>query len=240
VSAHILVVDDDLEIRRLLSRYLGEQGFRVSLAGGRAECEEKLANENIDLVVLDVMLPDGSGLDICRALRNRTPPVSIILVTALKEEVDRILGLELGADDYLGKPFSPRELVARMRAVLRRVPASVPVTAAAGTLYRFDGFTLDASTRTVIDAQGKAVELTGAEYQLLQVFLDRPGRVLSREQLLDLTQARESNPFDRSIDVLMSRLRRKFRQAGTDNLFKTIRNGGYQLSTRVETSGIGS
>ena len=237
MSAHILVVDDDLEIRRLLARFLGEQGFRVSLAGSRREFDEKIANEAIDLVVLDVMLPDGSGLDICRMLHNRTPHVSVILVTALKEEVDRIIGLELGADDYLGKPFSPRELVARMRAVLRRTPVSTPSpTTSSGQVYHFDGFAADASTRSVLDRDGRPIELTGAEYQLLQVFLDRPGRVLSRDQLLDLTQGREANPFDRSIDVLISRLRRKFREAGSTSILKTIRNGGYQLATRVEVS----
>jgi two-component system OmpR family response regulator len=235
MSAHILVVDDDLEIRRLLARYLGEQGFRVSLAGNRLECEARLEKEAIDLVVLDVMLPDGSGLDICRALRARLPHIAIILVTALKEEVDRIVGLELGADDYLGKPFSPRELVARMRAVLRRTPAASASPAEIATRYRFETFIADPATRSVTDGVGQPIDLTGAEFQLLQVFLDRPGRVLSRDQLLDLTQGREAGPFDRSIDVLVSRLRKKFRDAGADNLLKTIRNGGYQLATRVET-----
>ena len=239
--AHILVVDDDLEIRRLLARYLGEQGFRVSLAGNRAECESQLDKHSIDLVVLDVMLPDGSGLDICRSLRARLPNIAIILVTALKEEVDRIVGLELGADDYLGKPFSPRELVARMRAVLRRAPTLAAVNSLidTGTRYRFDGFVADPATRAVTSQAGKQIELTGAEFQLLQVFLDRPGRVLSRDQLLDLTQGREASPFDRSIDVLVSRLRKKFRDAGADSLLKTIRNGGYQLAARVETSEAG-
>lgn len=236
MSTHVLVVDDDLEIRRLLARYLGEQGFRVSLAGNRAECEARLEREAIDLVVLDVMLPDGSGLDICRALRARMPKIAIILVTALKEEVDRIVGLELGADDYLGKPFSPRELVARMRAVLRRTPANTARPIESGIHYRFESFLADPATRSVADREGRPIELTGAEFQLLQVFLDRPGRVLSRDQLLDLTQGREAGPFDRSIDVLVSRLRRKFREAGSDNLLKTVRNGGYQLAARVETS----
>lgn len=235
--AHILVVDDDLEIRRLLARYLAEQGFRVSLAGSRQDFEERMAVDAIDLVVLDVMLPDGSGLDICRSLSTRSPHVSVILVTALKEEVDRIIGLELGADDYLGKPFSPRELVARMRAVLRRAPAKSPASPlAASAVYRFEQFVADPSTRSVTDDKGNLIDLTGAEYQLLQVFLDRPGRVLSRDQLLDLTQGREASPFDRSIDVLISRLRRKFREAGFASLLKTIRNGGYQLATRVDVS----
>ena len=239
--AHILVVDDDLEIRRLLARYLGEQGFRVSLAGNRVECEAQLEKQSIDLVVLDVMLPDGSGLDICRSLRARLPNIAIILVTALKEEVDRIVGLELGADDYLGKPFSPRELVARMRAVLRRAPTGVAAASAAeaSVRYRFEGFVADAATRSVTSQANEAIDLTGAEFQLLQVFLDRPGRVLSRDQLLDLTQGREASPFDRSIDVLVSRLRRKFRDAGADTLLKTIRNGGYQLAARVDTGEVG-
>lgn len=235
--AHILVVDDDLEIRRLLARYLREQGFRVSLAGSRAECEAQFDKFSIDLVVLDVMLPDGSGLDICRSLRASLPNIAIVLVTALKEEVDRIVGLELGADDYLGKPFSPRELVARMRAVLRRATplATVNSQIEIGIRYRFDGFVADLATRAVTSKTGEQIDLTGAEFQLLQVFLDRSGRVLSRDQLLDLTQGREASPFDRSIDVLVSRLRRKFRDAGAHNLLETIRNSGYQLTARVQT-----
>ncbi|AGB45504.1 response regulator with CheY-like receiver domain and winged-helix DNA-binding domain [Mesorhizobium australicum WSM2073] len=189
---HILVVDDDREIRTLLGRYLDGQGFRVSVAADRRECEQKLATGQFDLAVLDVMLPDGSGLDICRGLRDRKPHIPVILLTALKEDVDRIIGLELGADDYLGKPFNPRELTARIRAVLRR---STPEEAAPA----------------------------------------RPGRLLSRDQLLDLTQGRERDPLERSVDVLMSRLRRKFTDTGDGPLFKTVRNGGYQLTARVET-----
>lgn len=233
MAANILVVDDDLEIRRLLSRYLTDQGFRVSAAGNRAQCEAMLADGRFDLVVLDVMLPDGSGLDICRALRSRDTRIAIILVTALKEEVDRIIGLELGADDYIGKPFSPRELVARMRAVLRRAGEGSPPEVAHES-YRFAGFVADPAARTVSTATGANIDLTGAEFQLLKVLLDRPGRILSREQLLDLTQGREASVVDRSIDVLISRLRRKFREAGTDEIVKTVRNGGYQLAARVE------
>ena len=233
MAAKILVVDDDPEIRRLLSRYLTEQGFRVMAAGGRSECEAMLADGHFDLIVLDVMLPDGSGLDICRALRSRDLRICIILVTALKEEVDRIIGLELGADDYIGKPFSPRELVARMRAVLRR--SSDGTTAEIqDECYRFAGFVADPAARAVSTTAGDPVELTGAEFQLLKVLLDRPGRILSREQLLDLTQGREASVIDRSIDVLISRLRRKFREAGSDDILKTVRNGGYQLAARVE------
>ncbi|TPL06119.1 response regulator [Mesorhizobium sp. B2-4-14] len=230
---HILVVDDDREIRTLLGRYLDGQGFRVSVAADRRECEQKLASGQFDLVVLDVMLPDGSGLDICRALRDRKPQIPVILLTALKEDVDRIIGLELGADDYLGKPFNPRELIARIRAVLRRaVPEEAP--APRPRIYRFASYRLEPDTRKVTDARGELIDLTGAEFDLLQVFLDRPGRLLSRDQLLDLTQGRERDPLERSVDVLMSRLRRKFADAGDGPLFKTVRNGGYQLTARVE------
>jgi two-component system OmpR family response regulator len=230
---HVLVVDDDQEIRKLLGRYLGEQGFKVSLAGSKREFLERVATERLDIVVLDVLLPDGSGLDLCRYLRQRAPHVPVILVTALKEEVDRIIGLEIGADDYIGKPFNPRELVARMRAVLRR-SAGGAAGAATGTTYKFAGLFADAGSRSVVAADGSPVDLTGAEFELLRVFLDRPGRVLSREQLLGHTQGREAGPLDRSIDVLMSRLRRKLGAATSETLFKTVRNGGYQLAARVE------
>jgi two-component system OmpR family response regulator len=233
-QAHILVVDDDREIRTLLGRYLDGQGFRVAVAADRRECEQKLAAGHFDLVVLDVMLPDGSGLDICRALRGRKPHIPVILLTALKEDVDRIIGLELGADDYLGKPFNPRELAARIRAVLRRASA-VKEEAPFVRAYRFAGYTMEPEIRRVANAQGEAVDLTSAEFDLLQVFLDRPGRLLSRDQLLDLTQGRERDPLDRSVDVLMSRLRRKLGDTAESPLFKTVRNGGYQLTVRVET-----
>ncbi|MBI4922337.1 MAG: response regulator transcription factor [Devosia nanyangense] len=233
-APHILVVDDDQEIRKLLARYLGEQGFRVSVAGSRREFSERVATEKLDLVILDVLLPDGSGLDLCKQLRQHQPHLPVILVTALKEDVDRIIGLELGADDYVGKPFNPRELLARVRSVLRRAgnPAAAPQPGRA--VFRFTGFTADVMTRSVSDATGRAIDLTGAEFELLRVFLDRPGRILSRDQLLDLTQGREAGPFDRSIDVLVSRLRRKLGGANEEVLFKTVRNGGYQLAVRVE------
>ncbi|MFN3622971.1 MAG: response regulator [Hyphomicrobium sp.] len=234
-STHqILVVDDDSEIRKLLARYLEGQGFRVQLAASRHEMRERLANCQIDLVVLDVMLPDGSGLDICRDLRAQRSSVPIILLTALKEDVDRIIGLEIGADDYLGKPFNPRELSARIRAVLRRQTGSESV--AESRVYRFDGFVADSHLRRVIDPDGGDIELTGAEFDLLHTFLQRPGRVLSRDQLLDLTRGRDGNALDRSIDVLMSRLRKKLGDGGANQLFKTVRNGGYQLAAKVEVS----
>ncbi len=234
-APHILVVDDDQEIRKLLARYLSEQGFRVSVAGSRREFNERIATEKLDLVILDVLLPDGSGLDLCRQLRQKQPQLPVILVTALKEDVDRIIGLEIGADDYIGKPFNPRELLARVRAVLRRAGATNAVPPAGKAVFRFAGLKADATARSVVDAEGRSIELTGAEFDLLRVFLDRPGRVLSRDQLLDLTQGREAGPFDRSIDVLMSRLRKKLGAATQDAvLFKTVRNGGYQLAVLVE------
>ncbi len=227
----ILVVDDDPEIRKLLARYIESQGFRVQLAASCRELRERLATYQIDLIVLDVMLPDGSGLDLCRDLRAERLNVPIILLTALKEDIDRIIGLEIGADDYLGKPFNPRELVARVKAVLRRQGDASPAVNQT-KVYRFEGFMADPQTRRVSDPSEASIELTGAEFDLLQTFLDRPGRVLSRDQLLDLTRGREGDVLDRSIDVLVSRLRRKL---GDASLFKTVRNGGYQLVVRVDT-----
>lgn len=229
--AQILVVDDDTEIRKLIARYMQEQGFRVLLASKCAEVHERIATNQIDLIVLDVMLPDGSGLDLCRDLRAARSTIPIILLTALKEDVDRIIGLEIGADDYLGKPFNPRELVARIRAVLRRGANSGLEPRMAGT-YHFDNFVADPSTRSVTDPSGADVPLTGAEFDLLITFLERPGRVLSRDQLLDLTHG-DGDVLDRSIDVLISRLRRKLSDGGAPQCFKTVRNGGYQLATKV-------
>lgn len=230
---HVLVVDDDMEIRRLLGRYLADQGFRASLAGDAREFYARLTAEKFDLAVIDVLLPDASGLELCRFVRQRYPQLPVILVTALREEVDRIIGLELGADDYIGKPFNPRELVARMRAVLRRSSGPpAPGPAVTGT-YRFAGLVADIASRSVAALDGSPVDLTGAEFDLLRVFLDRPGRVLSRDQLLDMTQGREGSPFGRSIDVLMSRIRRKLGEATEATLFKTVRNGGYQLAVPV-------
>lgn len=232
-TPQILVVDDDPEIRKLLARYIEGQAFRVLLASSCGELRRSIATHEVDLIVLDVMLPDGSGLDLCRDLRAERNTIPIILLTALKEDIDRIIGLEMGADDYLGKPFNPRELVARIRAVLRRRSETI-VPVPGPKLYQFDGFVADPRLRSLADARGNAIELTGAEFDLLHSFLDRPGRVLSRDQLLDLTHGREGDVLDRSIDVLISRLRRKLDPSGTARLFKTVRNGGYQLVVKVE------
>jgi two-component system OmpR family response regulator len=231
-TPRILVVDDDPEIRKLLARYVESQGFRVLLAESCRELHDQLATHHVDLIVLDVMLPDGSGLDVCRDLRAQRSNVPIILLTALKEDVDRIIGLEIGADDYLGKPFNPRELIARVRAVLRRRADLLPEPTTV-KVYRFEGFSADPQTRQVVAPGGSDIELTGAEFDLLKTFLDRPGRVLSRDQLLDLTRGREGDAFDRSIDVLVSRLRRKLGAGASTQLLKTVRNGGYQLAVKV-------
>jgi len=232
-APQILIVDDDPEIRRLLAKFVETQGMRVLTAANRRELEERLATNQVDLVVLDVLLPDGSGLDICRDLRARRIGVPVILLTALKEDVDRIIGLEMGADDYLGKPFNPRELVARIRAVLRRQNGEPTVPAARA--FHFEGWTLEPDRRRIADASGTEPDLTAGEFDLLVAFLERPGRVLSRDQLLDLTRGRDGDATDRSIDVLVSRLRRKLGETGAASLFKTVRNGGYQFTARVET-----
>jgi two-component system OmpR family response regulator len=234
-TANILIVDDDQEICALLERYLRSQGFRASVANDGNEMEARLATTEIDLVVLDVMLPDVSGLDLCRSLRERSC-VPIILLTALKEDVDRIIGLELGADDYLCKPFNPRELVARIRAILRRVEERSDHSKPSGHVFRFEGFVADPETRRVAAADGAEIALTAAEFSLLMAFLERPGKMLSRNQLLEITQGRGAEPFDRSIDVLVSRLRRKLNDTDRQQLLKTQRNGGYQFAARVEYS----
>lgn len=231
-APQLLIVDDDEEIRQLLSRYMRDQGFRIQLASSCAEVVASIATSRIDLIVLDVMLPDGSGLDLCRDLRAARSSIPIILLTALQEDVDRIIGLEIGADDYLGKPFNPRELAARARAVLRRGPQSMSDADASG-LYQFEDFVVDPATRSVTAPEGGDVALTGAEFDLLMIFLDQPGRVLSREQLLELTHRGDGDVLDRSIDVLVSRLRRKLASGGAPQVFKAIRNGGYQFTAKV-------
>jgi two-component system, OmpR family, response regulator len=231
-QSHILVVDDDLEIRKLFGRYLTAQNFSVTLASDKRTLTNALEVNSINLIVLDVMLPDGSGLDICRHLREAHSSIPIILLTALKEDVDRIVGLEIGADDYLGKPFNPRELVARIRAVLRRAPDADEFAQKACD-YRFAGFQLQPALRCVLQADGSRLELTSAELDLLQVLVTRPGRILSRDTLLDLTNRDGSDALDRSVDVLLSRLRRKLGDQDFA-IIQTVRNEGYVFTAPVE------
>ncbi len=230
---HLLVVDDDREIRDLLKRFLAKHGFRVTVAEDGPSCMTAVEGGHFDLVILDVMMPGEDGLSVCRRLRaNHTVPV--IMLTAMGDETDRIIGLEIGADDYLPKPFNPRELLARIRAVLRRSPSARDAPAS-GEIYHFQGWDLDPRSRTLVDPEGAAVELTSGEFDLLLALTKRPNRVLSRDQLLDITKGREAMPFDRSIDVQLSRLRRKIEEDHKAPRFiKTIRGGGYMFATDVE------
>ena len=236
-AAHVLVVDDDAEIRKLLGEYLERNGFRVSLATDGAEMRRALNRSRPDIVVLDLMLPGDSGLTLCRDLRVESS-LPVIMLTARAEEVDRIVGLEMGADDYLAKPFSPRELLARIRSILRRARGlSGPERSAAHQL-RFAGWTLDLAARQLVAPDGVVVALSGAEFKLLSVFAEHPNRVLDRNQLMDLTLGRDGSPFDRSIDVQVSRLRLRLRDdAREPRIIKTVRNEGYVLAAAVERLG---
>lgn len=229
---HILIVDDARDIREPLGQYLRRHGFRTDLAADAAAARRAVTDGAIDLVVLDVMMPGEDGLSLCRWLTARGGP-PVILLTAMADEADRIVGLELGADDYVVKPFNPRELLARVRAVLRRVPPA-PATVASGR-RRFAGWLHDSGARTLEDRSGARLELTSAENRLLGVFLDRPRTVLSRDQLLDLTAGREAKAYDRAIDNQVSRLRRKIEaDPRTPVLIVTEWGGGYALAADVE------
>jgi two-component system OmpR family response regulator len=237
---HVLVVDDDRDIRELLKRYLEKNGVRASVATNGRQMRALLDAADVDLIVLDLMLPGEDGIKLCRDLRANGrlgPP--ILMLTARNEEADRILGLEMGADDYLSKPFAPRELLARIRAVLRRtraLPENLRVAPESHRWLRFGEWTLDTTARHLLDANDIVVSLSGAEYRLLRVFLDRPQRVLTRDQLLNLTQGRDADAFDRSIDLLVSRLRRRLRdEAQVPKYIKTVRSEGYVFSVAVES-----
>lgn len=234
-EAHILVVDDDVEVRQLIARFLRENGYRTSIARDGREMRELVAATAVDLVVLDLMLPGVSGLDLCRELRAASA-VPIIMLTAKGEETDRIVGLELGADDYIPKPFNPRELLARIRAVLRRAEGKFAApSATGGRLATFAGYTLDMQRREVTSPDRAVIDLSGGEYDLLLAFIERPNRVLSRDHLLELSRNRSAEPFDRSIDVQVSRLRRKLDTGDrAPALIKTVRGAGYIFTPTVE------
>jgi two-component system, OmpR family, response regulator len=234
MAKHVLVIDDDPAMRDVVGTYLESHNYRVSLAADGEAMMRVLSAGEVDLLLLDLKLANEDGLELMRRLGVRSDVPIIVVTGHRRDETDRVVGLELGADDYLGKPFNPRELAARIRAVLRRAGTGQE-EASSVRAYRFAGYTMEPETRRVVNSEGETVDLTGAEFDLLQVFLERPGRLLSRDQLLDLTQGRERDPFDRSVDVLMSRLRRKFGDRPESPLFKTVRNGGYQLTVRVET-----
>ena len=233
-SPHILLIDDDREIRDLLARFLDRHGMRVTAARDGREARRAWPAGHYQMVILDLMLPGEGGLDLARWLRSLSD-VPILMLTAMGDETDRIIGLELGADDYLAKPFNPRELLARIRAVLRRTSerGAKPMEAARG--YRFAGWRLEAGRRRLLDPDGTEVPLTGGEYDLLAALVERANQVLTRDMLLDLLRGRQAGPFDRAIDVAISRLRRKLEREGQDpQLIKTVRGGGYVFACEVE------
>jgi two-component system OmpR family response regulator len=238
-SPHILIVDDDREICALLSKFLAQYGYRISVAATGEAMMQTLASAHIDLVVLDIMLSGKDGLSLCRELRasSRLP---IIMLTAIGSETDRVVGLEMGADDYLAKPFGPRELLARIRAVLRRTAAPPPGTdPGRARVFEFAGWRLDAARRQLLSPAGALVDLRAAEFDLLLALVERPQRVLSREQLLDLARGRATTPFDRSIDVHISRLRRRIEDDPKEPaMIKTVRSGGYVFAAPVTLEGV--
>jgi two-component system, OmpR family, response regulator len=231
---HLLLVDDEASIRDPLSKYLEMQGFRMTEAADASAARSALIAYDIDLVLLDVMMPGEDGLSLCRHIAaNEGPPV--ILLTAKSEETDRIVGLEIGADDYVVKPFSPRELVARIKVVLRRMESGVRPLRGEAESYCFAGWTLKTDEQGLHDPDGVLVSLSSGEYRMLEALVTRAGQVLSRDQLLDLTRGREGGPFDRAIDNQISRLRRKIEADAKDpQHIKTIWGGGYRFSTAVQ------
>jgi two-component system OmpR family response regulator len=234
---HILIVDDDAETRSLLQEYLQRQGYRVTSAADGKALRGALVTGRPDLIVLDLMLPGEDGLQLCRDLRTRSN-LPVIMLTARGEETDRIVGLEMGADDYLAKPFNPRELLARIKSVLRRarsLPGNLEPEAVKS--FRFAGWTLDAASRNLTAPDGVVVPLSGTEFKLLRVFLAHPNRVLSRDQLIELMISRDAGPFDRAIDVQVSRLRQRLRDdAREPRIIKTVRGEGYVLAAQVEAA----
>ncbi|MDR6937779.1 two-component system OmpR family response regulator [Luteibacter sp. 3190] len=238
---HILVVDDDHGIRTGVVDYLRKNGLRASAAADGRDMMAQLETSAFDLIVLDIMMPGEDGLALCRNLRaGKHRAVPVLLLTARDDETDRIIGLEMGADDYVAKPFSPRELLARIKAVIRRtrmLPPNLRITETSDTIS-FGQWRLDTTARHLLDADGTVVSLSGAEFRLLRVFLDHPQRVLSRDQLLNLTQGRDAELFDRSIDLMVSRLRQRLRDDAREQAYiKTVRSEGYVFSMPVTVHG---
>ncbi|TRO96189.1 response regulator transcription factor [Glycocaulis profundi] len=226
---HLLIVDDDAEIRSALTTYLSDHGYRVSVARDAPSMDLALSKEPVDAVILDVMMPGEDGFSICRRLAETGPP--ILVLSALNESADRIVGLELGASDYLSKPFNPRELLARVRALLRRVPTRAE---SVRRRAQFAGWTLEIEERRLLDPLGGAVALPASQMDLLVVFVERSGRLLTRQQLLDLTKGGGSQVFDRSVDVVISRLRRRLEGQAGEPLIETVRGEGYRFLPRVK------
>jgi two-component system OmpR family response regulator len=232
-TPHILIVEDDREIRTMVSRFLQKHGFRVSAAGDARGMDKILEAARIDLMVLDLMLPGEDGLSICRRMRAKSK-MPVIMLTASGEPVARVVGLEMGADDYIAKPFDPHELLARIKAVLRRASALPAATDIAPSVMCFAGWRLDAVARELRNPEGSRITLTSAEFDLLVAFCRHARRTLTRDQLLDLSQGRAGAALDRSIDILVSRIRRKIERDPRDPEFiKTVRSGGYVFTAEV-------
>ena len=234
-----MVVDDDPQIGELLSDYLKQHGYRVTLARDGLDMRKKLKLARVDLVVLDIMMPGEDGLSICRKLREQAEDLLIIMLSAMGEETDRIVGLEVGADDYIAKPFSPRELLARIKTLERLTLGPLVEQRRKRQInrlprFRFSNWILDQNKRQLLSAQEVAIPLSTGEYELLMAFLENPKRTLTRDQLLDITRGRQANPFDRTIDVQVARLRKKIEENPKDPaLIITVRGGGYQLTADV-------
>ncbi|TDR73927.1 response regulator [Paludibacterium purpuratum] len=229
----ILLVDDDPELTRLLSNYLHQQGYQIEVAEDGEAMRAHYEAQRPDMIILDLMLPGEDGLSLCRTLRGTDAAIPILMLTARGDDIDRIIGLEMGADDYLPKPFNPRELLARIKSILRR--SQNDAASSKARQLAFAGWILDLGARHLIGADGVVVPLTGAEFTLLSLLAEYPNQVLSRDQLLDGLAGREASPFDRTVDVLISRIRRRLGDDARDpQWIKTVRNGGYILVAPVE------
>jgi len=230
-TARLLVVDDDIDLRDQVADYLIQNGYSAHTATNAQEMDSVLASSEIDLIVLDIMLPGENGLSVCRRMAEPPGP-AVIIMSAMGDEVDRVVGLELGADDYLAKPVSPRELLARVRAVLRR-RENAPTGQRGGNVYHFAGFQLDIARRQLKSPDGVVVLLTPGEFSLLAAFLESPSRVLSRDVLIEFVCGDDADVFDRAIDVQLSRLRSKLKSHGGSGLIRTVRGAGYICDTQV-------
>ena len=236
---HVLVVDDDPEIGKLLSDYLEQHGYRVTVARDGVDMRRKLKERRVDLVVLDIMMPGEDGLSLCRKLREEAEDLLIIMLSAMGEQTDRIVGLEVGADDYIPKPFSPRELLARIKTLERLTLGPLVEQRRKRQInrlprFRFSSWVLDQNKRQLLPEGGIAIPLSTGEYELLMAFLENPKRTLTRDQLLDITRGRQANPFDRTIDVQVARLRKKIEiNPKEPKIIVTVRGGGYQLTADV-------
>lgn len=239
LETRLLIVDDDADIRALTASFLAQHGFRVDTAADGAAMRQAMANARYDAIVLDIMMPGEDGLSILRSL-DRVGGPAVVMLSVIGTDVDRIVGLELGADDYLAKPVNPRELLARIRSVLRRMrgdragPIVAHAPSTARIYHRFAGWRLDAAGRQLFDPDDILVNLSDGEFRLLLALVEHPRRVLSRDQLLDWSRGPDAAPYDRAIDVQMSRLRRKLARATDDELVRTVRNEGYLFTADVK------